>query len=104
MVSEVVRRPQSPVAQRVAKLDRASFAVSIVVAVKLRYEVQRKGSARLSAQLDAVMQGVDVYPLDLPVDQHYGEIRDELERMGLPIDRNDLLIAAHECALRATPR
>ncbi len=40
--------------------------------------------------------------MSAPADVHYGLIRAELERVGRPIGRNDLLIAAHARALSAT--
>jgi tRNA(fMet)-specific endonuclease VapC len=38
----------------------------------------------------------------LPADGDYGRIRAELEAAGQPIGSNDLLIAAHACALGLT--
>ena len=36
-----------------------------------------------------------VLPLDEPADEHYADIRAELERAGTPIGSHDLFIAAH---------
>ncbi len=41
-------------------------------------------------------------PLDIPADAEYGDIRAELEAAGQPMGANDLLIAAHACALGLT--
>ena len=41
-------------------------------------------------------------PFDVPADAEYGGIRSELEAAGKPIGGNDLLIAAHACAVGAT--
>ena len=41
-------------------------------------------------------------PFDVPADAEYGGIRSELEAAGKPIGSNDLLIAAHAYATRAT--
>ena len=38
---------------------------------------------------------MDILPLEHPADEHYGEIRAHLNRMGHPIGWNDLFIAAH---------
>lgn len=57
---------------------------------------------RLTKQLDAVLSAIETLPLEEPADRHYGSIRSELERIGLPIGHNDLLIAAHARALGAT--
>ena len=94
VVSELVRRPAGEVAQRVAALAPGSFAISIIVAAELRYGAVRRGSARLTRQLEAVLAAIKVLPLEEPADRLYGEIRAELERIGRPIGHNDLLIAA----------
>jgi len=101
-VSQLIRRPDGQVAQRVAELEPGSFAISVIVAVELRYGAERRGSLRLTRQLEAVLSAMDVLPLEEPVDRHYGEIRSELEGSGQPIGFNDLLIAAHARALGLT--
>jgi tRNA(fMet)-specific endonuclease VapC len=59
----------------------------------------RKNSSRLTAQLEAVLDAIDVLALEAPVDAMYGGIRASLERTGQPIGANDLLIAAHALTL-----
>ncbi|MCY3969651.1 MAG: type II toxin-antitoxin system VapC family toxin [Holophagales bacterium] len=102
VVSQLIRRPDGRVAQRVAELEPGSFAINVIVAAELRYGAERRGSSRLTRQLEAVLSAIDVLPLEEPVDRHYGEIRSELERSGQPIGFNDLLIAAHARALGLT--
>lgn len=41
-------------------------------------------------------------PLELPLDDHYAQIRLHLEQIGTPIGPNDLWIAAHALATRCT--
>ena len=101
VVSNLVRRPDGEVAQRVAALAPGSFAISVIVAAELRYGAERRGSARLTKQLGAVLSAIEVLPLKEPADRLYGVIRSELERIGLPIGHNDLLIAAHARAAGA---
>ncbi len=102
VVSCLVRQPQGPLARRVASLNPDSFAISVAVAAELQYGAQRRGSRRLTNQLEAVLSAIRVLPLEPPADRHYGAIRSELERSGQPIGQNDLLIAAHARALGAT--
>ena len=102
VVSHMVRQPGSDLAQRVAALESGSFAISVIVAAELRYGALRRGSARLTRQLEAVLSAIDVLPLEEPADRHYGAIRNDLERIGRLIGHNDLLIAAHARALGAT--
>lgn len=102
VVSSLVTDPAGQVANRVASLDRRDFGASVIVAAELRYGAERRGSTRLSNQLNAVLSAIDVCPFDEPADRHYGAIRNELERLGEPIGHNDLLIAAHARSLGAT--
>lgn len=102
IVSELVRRPHGEVAQRVAATESGAVAISVIVAGELRYGAQRRGSARLTNQLETVLSAMETVPLSPPTDAHYGSIRADLERMGRPIGHNDLWIAAHARALGAT--
>ena len=78
------------------------MAISVIVAAELRYGAERRGSARLTSQLEAVLTAIEILPLAEPADRHYGAIRSALERVGRPIGHNDLLIAAHARALGTT--
>lgn len=102
IVSVVVKEPGGALAKRLAAMPRSEFGISIVVACELRCGAARKGSARLNSQLEAVLEGIDIFPFEEQADRHYGEIRSELERIGRPIGYNDLLIAAHARFLEAT--
>ena len=101
-VSQLVSRPGGELAQRIAALEPGSVAISVIVAAELRYGIHRRGSARLTERLEAVLSTIDVLPLEEPADQHYGAIRNDLERIGRPISHNDLFIAAHARALGVT--
>ncbi len=102
ILSALVKQPTSPLARRMAAMDRDHFCTSVVVACELRYGVHKTGSPRLAAKVDQLLSGVEVLPLDVQVDLHYAEVRVALEKMGQPIGHNDLLIAAHARALGLT--
>jgi tRNA(fMet)-specific endonuclease VapC len=102
MVSDLVRAPRGRVAERVRAVGEDHVCTSIVVAAELRYGAAKKGSTRLTEQLEAVLGALDILPLDEPADATYGSIRVPLERAGQPIGANDLLIAAQALALGYT--
>ena len=102
VVSDLVRQPDGKVARRAATHERGSIAISIIVAAELRYGAHRRGSMRLSRQVEAVLSAIELLPFSEPADKHYGMLRFELERLGQPIGHNDLLIAAHARSLGAT--
>ena len=102
ILSDLIRNPQGAVAAQVAEVGEAEIATSIIVAGELRFGAERRGSARLTAQLDAVLELLPVLPLSDDADVHYGRLRADLERRGTPIGANDMLIAAHALSLDAT--
>jgi tRNA(fMet)-specific endonuclease VapC len=99
IVSDLVRNPQGKVAQHIRKVGEAQVCTSIIVAAELRYGAAKKGSPRLSAQLEAVLGALVVLPFEAPADATYGLLRTRLEQAGRVIGGNDLLIAAHALAL-----
>lgn len=101
-MSDLVRRPQGPVAQRIRQTGEAKVCTSIIVAAELRFGAEKKGSAQLTAQLEAVLGVLDILPLEPPADAVYGPLRARLERMGQPIGGNGQLIAAQTVALGYT--
>jgi tRNA(fMet)-specific endonuclease VapC len=94
-----VRHPQGRTAAKIAELGEDAVATSIVVAAELRYGAAKKGSARLSSQLETILGALEVLPLEAPADATYGNARVALEAAGTPIGGNDLLIAAQALAL-----
>jgi tRNA(fMet)-specific endonuclease VapC len=102
IVSDLVRHPQGRIAEHVRKVGEAQVCTSIIIAAELRYRATKKGSQRLTAQLETVLGGLDVLPFEAPADAAYGLIRTRLEQAGTPIGGNDLLIAAHALALGCT--
>lgn len=101
IVSELARNPQGNVFKRIVEVGADTICVSIITAAELRYGCAKKGSAKLLAQIEAILGSVQVLALDLPADAQYGTIRASLEAVGKPIGPNDLLIAAHACAVGA---
>lgn len=102
IVSDLVRNPQGKVAQHIRKVGEAQVSTSIIVAAELRYGAVKKGSPRLTAQLEAVLGALEVLPFESPADATYGLVRTRLERAGKPIGANDLLIAAQALSLGYT--
>lgn len=102
IVSDLVRAPQGRIAARIAEVGEENVATSIIVAAELRFGVAKRRSARLSDQVGAVLQALQILPFEHPADENYGRLRDALEREGTPIGANDMLIAAHAITLGCT--
>ncbi len=102
ILSDLIRRPQGRVVEQIKRIGEAEICTSIVVAAELRFGAAKRGSARLTAQLEAVLSVLEILPLEPPADEAYDLIRTQLEQTGTPIGGNDLLIAAHAKALGFT--
>jgi len=102
IVSDLMRNPQGRVFDRILRVGSDRLCVSVITAAEIRYGCARKGSARLLAQAEAILDTIEIMPFDVPADAEYGGIRTELEAGGRTIGPNDLLIAAHACALGIT--
>jgi len=102
ILSDLVRHPRGQIRDRIKDVGEQNVCTSIVVAAELRYGAAKRGSLRLTMQLEAVLDVIDVLALEQPADAVYGELRARLERVGQSIGANNLLIAAHALALGHT--
>ena len=101
VLSALVRDPQGAVAEHIARVGETNVCTSIVVAAELRYGAAKRGSARLTQQLDVILTAMDIVPFESPMDRVYADVRTALEQRGRPIGGNDLIIAAQALALDA---
>jgi tRNA(fMet)-specific endonuclease VapC len=102
ILSHLVKEPAGIVAHRIEAVGEDAICTSIITASELRFGAEKKGSPRLSAQLEKVLSALEILPLEEPADRHYAAIRTHLQRIGQPIGYNDMFIAAHALALSLT--
>src|ERR1051326_2957072 len=102
ILSDLRQCPGGRVADKIGQSGDDQVGTSIIVVAELRYGIAKIRSRRLTAQFAAILGGIEVFGFDAPADAIYGTLRAELERSGLPIGANDLLIAAPALALRLT--
>ena len=102
ILSDLVRHPRGRIADRIKRVGERQVCTSIVVAAELRCGAAKKGSLRLTSQLEAVLRALEVLSLKSPTDAVYGKLRARLEQAGQLIGGNDLLIAAHALAMDHT--
>ena len=94
ILSDLVRNPQGRIAEHIARVGEDAICTSIVVAAELRFGAAKRGSERLTLQVERILAALDVQPLDAPADTAYAQLRADLEAAGQPIGGNDMLIAA----------
>jgi len=103
IISNLMRDPEGPVAQRVLAQDAAKeVCTSLIVQCELQFGLQRLSNPKWERQFQRAMACLQVKMLDQDVVPHYARIRAHLESLGTPIGPNDTLIAAHALALGAT--
>lgn len=102
ILSDLIRTPQGHIMRQIRNVGETQVCTSIIVAAELRYGAAKRGSPRLTAQLEAILSALDVLPFEAPADAAYGLLRLRLEQAGQPIGGNDLLIAAQTLALGCT--
>jgi tRNA(fMet)-specific endonuclease VapC len=101
MLSHLVRQPQGVVADHIADVGEANVLTSVIVACELRYGAAKRGSKRLTRQVEAVLSALTIKPLESDVERVYASIRVALDRKRTPIGAHDMLIAAHARAIDA---
>ena len=94
ILSHLIRQPQGIVAARIAEVGEANVLTSVIVACELRYGAAKRGSRRLTRQIEAVLGAMTIRPLESDVERVYASIRVALEKKGTPIGAHDMLIAA----------
>jgi tRNA(fMet)-specific endonuclease VapC len=99
VISRLLKEPQGVSARRLAEVGDHRVCTSVVVAGELRFGAALRGSERLTLAVERVLGAIPVLPLEPPSDEHYANIRKELQSRGTPIGPNDLLIAAHARSL-----
>ena len=82
LVSDLVRNPQARVAERIRSLGEAQICTSITVTAELRYGATKKGSRRLTKQLETVLAALEVLPFEVPADAHPGPFELDWNKTG----------------------
>ena len=91
------------VLRRISGRSIGEICISAITVSELRFGVSKSAqSSANAAALDEFLLRFEL--LDYPVEASasYGKIRANLERAGTPIGNNDLLIAAHALAIKAS--
>jgi predicted nucleic acid-binding protein len=79
IVSDLIRNPQGRVTERIREVGEAQVCTSIIVAAELRYGAAKRGSLRLTAQVEAVLGALEVLPFAAPA--AYGVLRARSNRL-----------------------
>ena len=94
ILSDLVKYPQGRVAHKIQQVSEKAVCTSIVVAAELRFGAAKLDSEKLTNQVEAILRAMEVLPFKKPADNQYAQLRLTLEKTGMLIGPNDLLIAA----------
>jgi len=100
--SDLVKNPSGRASHEMARATRdrsGQLCTSVIVAAELHYGSEKKDSDNWGRKIEDLLRVVRVVPLGLNVIDHYARVRIQLERAGMIIGANDLLIAAHALAI-----
>jgi tRNA(fMet)-specific endonuclease VapC len=106
IVSDMMRNPQGHAALRAMALSQATpdalLQISVIVDCELLFGLARKPNPRLSAAYERTTSQLTVSGLEPAVAPVYASLRAAMASVGIGLDANDALIAAHALALDAT--
>ena len=102
ILTAVAKYPRGPVTAKISAVGEATVCTSVIIACEVQYGLAKRRVPRLTAQMNRILEGLDILDLPSGVAAHYGQIRSHLESAGEPIGPNDLLIAAHAQMLDLT--
>lgn len=99
----IAKRHPAKVLSRLEQLQPGDVGMSVVTFLELTYGAWNSRHLEENlARLEQLERLIPALPLETKVAQHYGRVRTDLERKGLPIGAYDLLIAAHALSLGLT--
>ena len=100
-VSDYLRGVDS-VVQRIQKVRPSDVAISAVTVMELRYGATRRQSPKLTASVEAFLNGISILNFDAEAAERAGVVRAKMETQGLSIALADCQIAGTALAYDLT--
>lgn len=101
VISQAVKNPGGSVDLNLRSHIGEDIGTSLVVKAELLFGVRRNPAMRGRDRLEALLDALEIWSLEPPVEERYAVLRAGLADQGKPIGPNDLWIAAHALALDA---
>ena len=99
----IIRKKSQNALQRLGQHPMGVVGISVITLAELRYGADKsQDPPKNHAALMAFLAPLEVVEFDTSAADHYGIIRADLEKRGLPIGSLDMLIAAHAQSLGLT--
>ena len=95
----IAKGQPAAVRHRLEALSIQQLAMSTITVGELRFGAEKSQSReRALATIAQLVQMIQPCALPMAAAEHYGHVRATLQQQGLPIDNNDLWLAAHALA------
>ena len=99
----IAKRKPGRVLSRLEHMRPGDVGMSVVTYLELVFGAWKSQQVEANlAKIEQLRRLIPVQPLDVDVAKHYGRLRADLEKKGVPIGAYDLLIAAHALTLGLT--
>ena len=99
----IIRQRSPRALLKLQKMTPGEVGVSIITITELYLGAAKSlNPQRNRAALEQFLLPLETCAYDAAAAQHYGEVRNDLEKSGTPIGPLDTLIAAHAKSLKAT--
>lgn len=99
----IIKNKPQYIKEKLKKIEQKhEITLSSIVVSELLYGAKKKNSTKLIKLVDSFINNFTIHDFDEPAAKEYATIRDDLESSGKIIGSNDLFIAAHAKALKAT--
>jgi tRNA(fMet)-specific endonuclease VapC len=99
----IIRNKPENIKAKFQQIEKAhEITLSSIVVAELLYGAMKKSSPKLTNLIKSFINNFTIHDFDENAAYHYASIRDALVKKGTIIGSNDLFIAAHAKALKAT--
>lgn len=102
VISDAIRNPGGAVDTALRSRSADEIGTSLIVKGELLFGLKRNANVRGRQRLEVLLGAIEVWSLEDPVAEIYGDVRASQEKQGRSIGANDLWIAAQAIALDAT--
>lgn len=103
IASYIMKRSNEAVLRKLATIPVSAVCLSAIAESELRFGVEISPRRRKDLEaLETLLRFLPVVDYPAAAAVEYGRIRGDLQRRGLPIGGNDMLIAAHALCLGLT--
>lgn len=103
MVIYIIKHKPASVLEHFQQYEPSGFCISAITLAEMQYGISKSSQpGKNQLALVSFLSNIAVLPFEDGAAVEYGDIRAGLEKKGMPIGPNDMLIAAHARAMDLT--